>query len=289
MELEFWDKIRLLVTNSCNYRCPFCHNEGQAAHGSHQLMPYDKAIALIDAISQTPIREICFSGGEPFLHPELVSMIKYASDHTSCDVCCASNISLLKKEQVALLRDTRVKFNIQFPFADGHKFHSSTGRTELSFIYDQIKLLKDAGLDVGLNSVIQSSNRQDVTELVNFALKEQLSLKLLPQLGLTDSASFKSWVFPILQAHSVSMVDKGTGATRWLLQDGSHRTTVLYIDSPCFSHDFSTCKQYGELRVLPDMLMQSCIEKPQGTYLQFDSKETIYNQLMAQWKNFSHC
>ena len=24
-----WDKLRVLVTNRCNYCCPFCHNEGQ--------------------------------------------------------------------------------------------------------------------------------------------------------------------------------------------------------------------------------------------------------------------
>lgn len=24
-----WNKFRILVTNRCNYHCPFCHNEGQ--------------------------------------------------------------------------------------------------------------------------------------------------------------------------------------------------------------------------------------------------------------------
>ena len=29
MEKLQWDKVRVLVANYCNYKCPFCHNEGQ--------------------------------------------------------------------------------------------------------------------------------------------------------------------------------------------------------------------------------------------------------------------
>ena len=37
-----WDKIRALVTNGCNYRCPFCHNEGQEKGAAVSYMTFDE-------------------------------------------------------------------------------------------------------------------------------------------------------------------------------------------------------------------------------------------------------
>lgn len=46
----YWDKLRILVTNSCNYRCPFCHNEGQVSRKTIKTMDFDKFKILIDAV-----------------------------------------------------------------------------------------------------------------------------------------------------------------------------------------------------------------------------------------------
>lgn len=74
----YWDKLRILVTNSCNYRCPFCHNEGQVSRKTIKTMDFDKFKILIDAVKDEGISEICFSGGEPFLDKNLIEMIRYA-------------------------------------------------------------------------------------------------------------------------------------------------------------------------------------------------------------------
>lgn len=55
---------------------------------------------------------------------------------------------------------------------------------------ENIRLVRESGLEVGLNSVIQSDSKEDVKEMVEFALKEELPLKLLPQIGLPGSSDF---------------------------------------------------------------------------------------------------
>lgn len=79
-------------------------------------------------------------------------------------------------------------------------------------------MVRNAGLEVGLNCVIQNDIEADVRAMVEFALQEELPLKLLPQIGLTGSKDFKTFVFPILKEYVVSCIDKGTGAIRWLLK-----------------------------------------------------------------------
>lgn len=287
----YWDKLRILVTNHCNYRCPFCHNEGQSSRESVKIMDYDSFTMLIDALKDEEVSEITFSGGEPFLDKNIIEMIKYVSQETNWEVACASNLALITKEQVQQLAGIPLKFNIQFPYTDSLKFHKSTGNGNIDNIKVNIRNVRKAGLKVGLNSVIQSECKEDIRNMVDFALEEELPLKLLPQIGLSGSDEFSKFVTPILQEYAVSSKDKGTGAIRWLLEKNGHHTTVLYIDSPCFKHDIEKCRNYAEIRILPDMSLQPCILHPYSSIkLELTKgKEYIKQQFRDSWKSLKNC
>lgn len=285
-----WDKLRLLVTNACNYNCPFCHNEGQTKHVHPKQMSLGQLKQFIDIIKEQNISEICFSGGEPFLNKDIVKMIEYANDETTCDIGCASNLSLITESQIQELAKTRVKFNIQFPYANEDDFRRSTVNGNYSAILKKIDSIRSAGIEIGLNTVIQSTKIEDVKEIIRFALIQEIPLKLLPQIGQEGSEKYKDFIYPLLRENAVDCKDKGSGATRWLLNSNGHQTVVLYIDSPCFYRDITVCRHYGEIRIQPDMSAQTCILRNEATSLKFDEgKEYVLNQLQELWKNFNHC
>ncbi len=287
----YWDKLRILVTNNCNYKCPFCHNEGQYSHEFIKTMDVDSFKTLIDALKDEDVSEITFSGGEPFINRNLISMIKYVATETNWEVSCASNLSLITHDQIHQLSGIPLKFNIQFPYTDSQKFHQSTGNGNLEKIKSNIKLARKAGLEIGLNSVIQSDSQEDIRNMIEFALQEELPLKLLPQIGLSGSKDFTKFVFPILEEHAVNRNDKGTGAIRWILEKDGKKTSVLYIDSPCFTHDLNRCRNYSEIRILPDMSLQPCILHPSDTVKLDLTKGNIYikQQLKELWINLKTC
>ena len=191
MSKIYWDKIRFLVTNGCNYRCRFCHNEGQSKDSPSRHMSYDNFKTLIDFVKDQDISELCFSGGEPFLNKDLIRMIRYADDNTASDIGCATNLSLITNSQIHELSSTRVKFNIQFPFASDADFRDSTGSGNYMKVVETIKKVQDSGINIGLNSVIQSLDMSKFVQVLEFALENELPLKLLPQIGLTGSDKFK--------------------------------------------------------------------------------------------------
>ena len=290
METIKWDKIRVLVTNKCNYRCSFCHNEGQSKMEHRELMTFENFRKLIDFLKEQPISEINFSGGEPFLNPEIVEMIQYANEHMKCDLSCATNLSLISERQINSLANTRIKFNIQFPFASNNEFAESTGIGTLDNIVANIKAVKEAGLKIGLNSVIQSKDTSRVDAVINFALINELPLKLLPQIGLVGSEKFIEDIKPIILQYSLDFVDKGTGCLKWTLSNGVNQTTLLYIQSPCFDKDIETCRKYGEVRVHPDLSLQPCIMKERSGKLRLENgEEYVINQFEELWKGFNHC
>ena len=290
MSQIYWDKIRILVANGCNYRCRFCHNEGQSKHSPSQYMSFENLKTLIDFIQDQDVAELCFSGGEPFLNRDLVRMIRYADENTASDIGCATNLSLITNTQIQELSSTRVKFNIQFPFASDADFRDSTGTGNYMKVVETIKKVQDSGINIGLNSVIQSLDMSKLVQVLEFALENELPLKLLPQIGLAGSDRFKEKIYPLLQEKAVERIDKGTGAIRYTLEKGNHRITVLYIDSPCFTKDIERCRKYGEVRVLPEMTLQSCILKGGTSPLALErGKEFVLGQFCALWKDFNHC
>ena len=290
MSKIYWDKIRILVANGCNYRCRFCHNEGQSKDSPSQYMSYENFKTLIDFIQDQAVSELCFSGGEPFLNRDLVRMIRYADENMASDIGCATNLSLITDEQIQELSSTRVKFNIQFPFASDADFRDSTGSGNYLKVVETIKKVQDSGINIGLNSVIQSLDMSKFVQVLEFALENELPLKLLPQIGLTGSDRFKEKIYPLLQAKAVERIDKGTGAIRFTLENGNHRITVLYIDSPCFTKDIERCRKYGEVRVLPEMTLQSCILKGGTSPLALErGKEFVLSQFRVLWKDFNQC
>ena len=290
MSQIYWDKIRILVANGCNYRCRFCHNEGQSKYSPSQYMSFENLKTLIDFIQDQDVAELCFSGGEPFLNRDLVRMIRYADENTASDIGCATNLSLITNSQIHELSSTRVKFNIQFPFASDADFRDSTGSGNYMKVVEKIKKVQDSGINIGLNSVIQSLDMSKLVQVLEFALENELPLKLLPQIGLAGSDRFKEKIYPLLQEKAVERIDKGTGAIRYTLENGNHRITVLYIDSPCFTKDIEHCRKYGEVRVLPDITLQSCILKGDTSPLALErGKEFVLSQFRALWKDFNHC
>ncbi len=286
----YWDKIRILVTNRCNYACSFCHNEGQNKIASSSKMTLSSLKLLIDYIGDQGVSEICFSGGEPFINSDLIAMILYVECNTNCDISCASNFSLITEKHFELLKGSRIKFNIQFPYANRHDFHMSSGCGKYEVVLANIKKAKTLGIGIGLNSVIQNSDILKLKELIYFAVKNELPLKLLPQIGLKDSFLFKKTIYPILKEHAIDFIDKGTGATRWTIRLGNHTSTVLYIDSPCFSKDITSCKRYGEIRVHPNLDIQPCIQKSPVAMLQLNmGKRFVIEQFRESWRNLSQC
>lgn len=64
------------ITNRCNLQCAFCFANG----GEGIDMPLEEAYAALDDMYEKGIRYIHISGGEPTVHPDLIAIIRYASE-----------------------------------------------------------------------------------------------------------------------------------------------------------------------------------------------------------------
>ena len=64
--VNYWKILRILTTDTCNFDCVFCHNEGQQEKSMQNYLDLKKLKSIIEAINGRPIKEIQFSGGSRF-------------------------------------------------------------------------------------------------------------------------------------------------------------------------------------------------------------------------------
>ena len=79
VELRHLDNLWLQVTGTrCNIECRHCFNNSGPRETAFGLMTLDAVTRTIAAAETRGVREIYFTGGEPFLHPQLLDMVACA-------------------------------------------------------------------------------------------------------------------------------------------------------------------------------------------------------------------
>lgn len=76
------------------------------------------------------------------------------------------------------------------------------------------------------------------------------------------------------------------GITTWTFENGGK---VKLLDSPCYDNNIKRCREYGELRLLPNFSLQKCIFDYESISIDGVSVEGIRNIISEMWQNFNSC
>jgi molybdenum cofactor biosynthesis enzyme MoaA len=100
-------RLRISLTDVCNYRCFFCHNEGQGVPAARGRRLGVAEYALVAEVCRAVgFRHVKFTGGEPLLYPEIAEVIaafRAAYRETPVDLSLTTNGELLSARVPALV------------------------------------------------------------------------------------------------------------------------------------------------------------------------------------------
>ena len=234
--IAYWKIIRVLTTDACNFNCVFCHNEGQEKKSSKTFLSLEQFSKIILALKDRPIKEIQFSGGEPFLNQDAIKMIEWAHKNTDYEIGCATNLSLLNEPLIMRLSKTRVTLNIQFPSSKKHEYYKITKSQESEHILDKLLLLKKLKVDFKLNLVWMKEDIQKLSDMLEFCMENNFGLKVLPYISprtLKFNNCSNIAIDHIVHKLGQPKVKEG-GAIRWVITNKDDKYVIKYVDSPCF-------------------------------------------------------
>jgi heme b synthase len=159
------------ITRSCNLLCAHCRSSSTAGIYKYELST-EECLCLIDRIVEVGKPVLILTGGEPLLRQDLFQIAGHAVNK-GLRVVMGTNGTLITEEIAAKLKQTpisRVAISIDFPTNElQDKFRGKAGAFEAAF--SGIARLRQAGVEVQINSTITKLNMQYLNELLELALE----------------------------------------------------------------------------------------------------------------------
>jgi radical SAM protein with 4Fe4S-binding SPASM domain len=96
------------VTRACNLKCKHCY-ESAGRKGSDELST-TQAIKTIDTLAETGVVFLAFSGGEPTIRPDILTLIRRAAEHGMYVAVATNGISFSNPKRVRTFKEAGMKF-----------------------------------------------------------------------------------------------------------------------------------------------------------------------------------
>ena len=274
--------VRFSITEKCNYRCFFCHEEGLQMDLARTDVREEDLFRLLDQLKDAHYNDFTFTGGEPLLKwRRIVRCLDYMRtiDYLP-DVKFVSNGRALRPEFLTALEryPGKVRFNISMHSLDAPTHdrivnnldgHPSRPRDELARVRGNLALLREAGFPFKLNFVLlKSLNTQpkDIADILDYALAVGARRVKFLELLLTEKLKHLYPYYYRLQALKDQLGDQLE-----YLDQGQRRTVYRYRDTPLevelqsctCSHGCNVCALNRDVNFTAELRYFPCFLRPE--------------------------
>jgi len=174
--------VHFSITNRCNLWCRGCYARNKKEPAGD--MPLDLAMAIIDRLGDLNVFTIALGGGEPFLHPDLFVIAHYARSRNIVPNITTNGLIM----DPTLAERCRV-------FGSVHV--SCHHPSDLSHLAKPVRLLKQAGIDIGINVLLSAESHAELPRIWAWGAKHGISRILLLKFKLTEhNADCQDLVLP---------------------------------------------------------------------------------------------
>ncbi len=268
-------KLRVSLTDRCNFRCPYCMPEKPRWMPASQLLDADALLAICRVfVEDLGIRALRLTGGEPLLRKDLVDIVKRVNALRAVGLerlSMTSNGVRLAALAATLARAGLQDVNISLDSLDQAEFQRlSRGRYGLADVLTGIQAAQDAGLGVKLNCVIiRGYNDDQVLPLVHWAHSHGLELRFIEFMPLDDE---QLWTRErVISAQDIlrqieaeltvaALPEDGSPARRYRLANGQIIGIIATVTQPF-------CHNCDRLRITADGRLYTCLFGKEGTLL----------------------
>ena len=95
------------VTNRCNLRCAHCLSDSSPEADTRAELGLEEARRVVDQLAEARVFQIHFGGGEPFLFPGFMELLRHAQARGFCCLCISTNGAPLCMATANMLSSSR--------------------------------------------------------------------------------------------------------------------------------------------------------------------------------------
>ncbi|MDN5511716.1 MAG: GTP 3',8-cyclase MoaA [Acinetobacter sp.] len=175
-------KLRISVTDRCNFKCVYCMPEHPEWMKKHNLLSFEALYQFCEFMVRQGIEQIRITGGEPLMRQGAVHFIEQLQALKKIGlkrIAMTTNGHFLKKYAAALKQAGLDDLNISLDSLDETQFLQLTQRA-LSPVLDGIFAAKQAGFQIKINTVlIKGINDNQIIPLVRWAKIHQFEQRFI--------------------------------------------------------------------------------------------------------------
>lgn len=175
--------VSIEIIKKCPNKCIYCSTISDI--DSKILLTYEKVKEIVDDLEKTGIERICLSGGEPFLHLNIIDIVKYICaknirvDIYSSGIVCdeSQQNSSLDKKLLQQLYDfglKRIMFNMQALDEDVYDEIMNT-KGNFKFLLQSIKSAQEVGIETEIHFVPMKINYKQINKMIQFVEVEKIN------------------------------------------------------------------------------------------------------------------
>ena len=159
------------VTSACNLKCTHCY---AATEGTPDELSTEEALAIIDDLAAFGVPVLLFSGGEPFVRPDILTLAKYAMSQ-GLRVVFSTNGTLINAELAAEIKSIGASYagiSIDGMQEVHDRFRVCKGAFQQSL--NGIRLCREAGVKVGLRVTMTKENVGEIPAIFDLIESERI-------------------------------------------------------------------------------------------------------------------
>jgi cyclic pyranopterin phosphate synthase len=256
--------LRISITQRCNFRCDYCHKEGEGcSRGISEEMTVDEIVRIARIAISLDISRIKLTGGEPLMRKDLCNIVKKIAAISGLkDLSLTTNGSLLAFEAEKLQKCGLKRLNISLPTLNPQKYHKLTNGT-LDNAIEGVKAAVGVGLNpVKLNMVILNGiNVDDVPEMMDFASQTGTILQLIELDPVNVTDDYFGTYHKFLDAYEEMLRQKAIKTVTRRFMHNRHvyhlPCVTVEVVHPTENGDF--CAHCTRLRVTSNGMLKTCL------------------------------
>lgn len=182
--------VRISVTDRCDYACTYCRpsrHDGYVQEG--RLLP-EEWRHIIDALMRAGVRRVRLTGGEPLLHPAILSIVEHLASLDLEDLAMTTNASRLRELAGPLRRAGLRRLNISIDSLDPAVFAELTRGGRLDEVLSGVDAALAEGFEsIKLNTVVlRGKNDGELEDLLLWAWGRRMVPRFLELMPIAEGA-----------------------------------------------------------------------------------------------------
>ncbi|MCH2175787.1 MAG: radical SAM protein [Lentisphaeria bacterium] len=154
---------------SCNLSCPFCLEGSSPGDNRIHFITLDDVKNYLVEAKELGVKQISFTGGEPFVNPHFIEILAHCLEYFPCMVLTNATEPLMNQiQKVVQLKEKpfQVRFRVSIDYPNAEQHDKGRGKGNFTKSLKTIAILEQQGFEVSIARLqFQEENTQDVDQI----------------------------------------------------------------------------------------------------------------------------